>query len=49
MKTIAMIILLIYQLAFAIMLNKTKDKDLRKQILLIVQLIPLAMCIILAM
>ena len=49
MKTIAMIILLIYQIAIAVMNLTTKEKELKRQLLLIVQLIPLAMCIILAM
>lgn len=49
MKTIAVIILLIYDITMAIMSVKTQEKELRRQALLIVQLIPIVMCIILAM
>lgn len=49
MKAITIIVLLLYQIIEAIMVATEKDKELKKQILLIVQLIPLFMAIILAM
>ncbi len=52
MKTIAMIILLIYQIILFIMqltLKNIVNEKLNDRISFIVQIIPLAMCIILAM
>lgn len=49
MKTIAITLLLIYQICLVIINLKVHNEDLQRQILLIVQLIPLAIAIILAM
>lgn len=51
MKSIAVILLLIYEFVFFIAvkkLDKPYEKELRNNISLIVYLIPIAMCIILA-
>ena len=52
MKTIAIIMLLIYQIELFIMALKSKkpyEKELRDKLNFIIWLTPLAMCIILAM
>ncbi len=52
MKTIAIILLLVYQigcLLTQINLKEEYDKELRNKVAFIGQLIPIAMCIILAM
>ena len=52
MKTIAMVMLLIYQIGIFIMAVKSKqpyEKELRDKLNFIIWLIPIALCIILAM